>query len=156
MTDLGDYSSGTFSGANAINDAGVIVGIANGAGGTDAMSYSGGVMTDLGHWGLSNGANAINSGGDIVGDGSVAYIYSGGVLTNLNTLLDSSGAGWSLKNATGIHDNGQIVGYGTIGGHTHAFCANPIPEPSACAIPPRRIGSSGLGLPGVSAFLTRI
>ena len=43
-------------------------------------------------------------------------------LWDLNTLLDSSGSGWVLKEATGINDSHQIVGYGvTPNGEHHAF-----------------------------------
>jgi probable HAF family extracellular repeat protein len=111
-------------------------------------------MTDLGTLGGTFGnALGINSGGTIVGSANTAgdvsqdaFIYSGGVLTDLNTLLDGSGAGWSLTSAQGINDLGQIVGYGTIGGQTHAFLLTP--EPSACAM---LVG--GLGLLGF--FLRR-
>lgn len=63
-------------------------------------------------------------------------------MTDLNTLLDGSGAGWTLNWANDINDLGQIVGIGTIGGQTHAFLLTP--EPSACAM---LIG--GLGLLGL-------
>jgi hypothetical protein len=64
-------------------------------------------------------------------------------MTDLNTVLDASGAGWTLNYAAAIDDSGQIVGYGTIGGNMHAFLLNPVPEPSACAM---LVG--GLGLVG--------
>jgi hypothetical protein len=41
---------------------------------------------------------------------------------DLNALLDASGAGWVLKEATAINDSHQIVGYGIApNGEHHAF-----------------------------------
>ena len=45
---------------------------------------------------------------------------------DLNTLLDASGMGWVLKEATGINDSHQIVGYGIApSGEHHAFLLTP-------------------------------
>jgi len=68
----------------------------------------------------------VNDSGVIVGaaDG-VAFIYQGGVNTDLNTLIDS-GSGWDLVAATGINNSGRITGYGTINGKTHSFLLTPI------------------------------
>src|SRR5262249_51045002 len=142
MTDLGTLG-GTTSVAHAVNDAGTIVGYAyTGGGDQHAFSYSGGVMTDLGTLGGTiSYAYGINNAGTIVGysftTGNAAQdaiIDIGGVMIDLNTELDSSGAGWSLTAATTLNDNGQIVGFGTIGGQTHAFLLNPVPEPSSIAL----------------------
>ena len=44
----------------------------------------------------------------------------------LDTLLDSSGAGWTLTQAAGINDSHQIVGYGRApNGEQHAFLLTP-------------------------------
>ena len=67
-----------------------------------------------------------------------------GVMTDLNTVLNASGVGWTLESAEGINDSGQIVGYGLIGGVQHAFLLDVVPEPSACAM---LVG--GLGLLGL-------
>jgi probable HAF family extracellular repeat protein len=107
-------------------------------------------MSDIGTLGGTNSAAYdINSAGTIIGFSSItgnsaqhAFSYSGGVLTDLNTLLDGSGTGWTLQSAQAINDNGQIVGFGTIGGQTHAFLLTP--EPSACAML-----FGGLGLLGL-------
>ena len=146
VTDLGTLG-GTTSQAYSINSAGTIVGQANTGSDNHAFSYSGGVMIDLGTLGGTfSAALGINSSGTIVGNATTtgdvsqdAFIDSAGTMTDLNSLLDGSGAGWSLTSAQAINDLGQIVGYGTTGGQTHAFLLTP--EPSACAM---LIGGLGL------------
>ncbi len=51
-------------------------------------------------------------------------------MVDLNSLIDPS-SGWSLFDAYGINDSGQITGEGFISGHQHAFLLTPIPEPSS-------------------------
>jgi len=54
-------------------------------------------------------------------------------IQDLNGMLDSSGAGWTLLVAQDINSRGQIVGWGVNpSGSTHAFLLTPaiIPEPS--------------------------
>jgi probable HAF family extracellular repeat protein len=141
MTDLGTLG-GSSSVALAINGAGTIAGQASTSGGaTHAMSYSGGVMTDLGTLGGSYSlASGINSSGTIVGYsylvGNTAYhpfIYSGGVMTDLEPYLASIGMTGN-GGATALDDNGNIIGYGTLGsGDTHGFLLT-VPEPSALAL----------------------
>jgi probable HAF family extracellular repeat protein len=60
----------------------------------------------------------INDHGVIVGG---PFIYSNGTLQNLNNLIPP-GSGFTLDDATGINDNGQIVvnGYNAQG-QEHAF-----------------------------------
>jgi hypothetical protein len=59
--------------------------------------------------------------------------FDGASPVDLNELLDTSGAGWNLTNATDINDRFQVVGYGTIGGTTRAFRLDLIvPEPTVC------------------------
>jgi hypothetical protein len=50
-------------------------------------------------------------------------------MQDLNDLI-ASGSGWTLGDAVGINDAGQIVGNGMIGGNSHAYLLTPIPEPS--------------------------
>jgi probable HAF family extracellular repeat protein len=71
-------------------------------------------------------AAGINTAGQVVGSSYAApyttraFLYSGGVMTDLNTLLPA-GSGWVLQSANAINDHGQIVGQGTHNGQTHAF-----------------------------------
>jgi probable HAF family extracellular repeat protein len=55
-----------------------------------------------------------------------AFIWQNAVMSDLNTLIPG-GSGWVLRIATGINDNGQITGTGTVGDQTHAFLLTPIP-----------------------------
>ena len=81
-------------------------------------------------WGLNNK-------GQIVGRSDIhAVIWSyDGTPLDLATRLDQSGAGWSLREAKGINDFGQIVGYGqydldgngVIQPITRGFLLTPIP-----------------------------
>jgi probable HAF family extracellular repeat protein len=95
-------------------------------------------MQDLGY--LPQGENnasaafGINDNGIVVGQsaapgGSRAFVWMNvGGIKDLNNLLDSSAAGWTLHAATAINNAGQIVGYGTTpGGATHAFLLTPVP-----------------------------
>lgn len=58
-------------------------------------------------------------------------------MTDLNSLLPA-GSGWVLGQATAINDLGQIVGFGSINGQTHAFLLNTadsgVPEPTSLAL----------------------
>ena len=89
-------------------------------------------MTDLGTLGGTNSvAEDINASGQVVGwvmgwseitgDAyNFAFLYSGGVMTDLNTLIDPA-SGWGLSRAQAINDSGQIVGTGYHNGEIRAF-----------------------------------
>jgi probable HAF family extracellular repeat protein len=136
MQDLGTLG-GTTAHANAINDQGLIVGRSTTASGAvHAFLYDSGRMQDLGL--LPNfpatEAFSINRAGQVVGAAkggngyqrSVrAFLYSDGVLSDLNTLLPAN-SGWVLLEARGINDAGQIVALGTHnGGAQHAALLTP-------------------------------
>ncbi len=120
LQNLGTLPGKTASVATAINNAGEIVGQASTNGNAShAFLLSGGPMQDLG----AGEAYAINNLGQVVGyssAGSYAFLYSGGSPQNLNSLIPSN-SGWTLTEATGINDSGQICGYGEYGGQTEAF-----------------------------------
>lgn len=120
MTDLGTLG-GTYSTAYAINNAGQIIGRSRTTDDAqlNGFIYSSGSMTDLGTLGgPSSTPYAINNRGQIVGqseqaDGAArAFLWQGGTLTDLNTLLPAD-SGWVLDSAQFINDAGRIVGTGT-------------------------------------------
>jgi probable HAF family extracellular repeat protein len=45
-------------------------------------------------------------------------------MQNLNDLIDPA-SGWVLREATGINERGQIVGWAELNGHEHAFRLTP-------------------------------
>jgi probable HAF family extracellular repeat protein len=51
-----------------------------------------------------------------------------------------------VANGVAINDAGQITGFGTIGGETHAFLATPTPEPSSLVL--AALGFAGLAARG--------
>jgi probable HAF family extracellular repeat protein len=107
MTDLGTLG-GPQASASAINNSGEIVGFAQTS--TDAdhgFLDRAGKMTDLGN---NVFPNAISNNGVIVGQGDCgnAFILSGGICRNLQTLIPA-GSGYELQTAVGINNNGQIV-----------------------------------------------
>ena len=78
------------------------------------MLFANGKVTDLNVPGTGQGdaaANDINTSGAIVGQGGNgdAFVDVNGQATDLNSLI-ASGSGFRLNNATGINDNGVIVG----------------------------------------------
>lgn len=120
----GDISITAIGGAieaNAINSSGQVVGY----GATTAFLYSGGGLQYLPTLpgGSVSDATAINSTGQVVGwsridagnSSSHAFLYSGGVMTDLGTLL----AGNSTAN--GINDSGQVVGLAYATGHAFLY-----------------------------------
>ncbi len=132
LTDLGTLLSsnlGCGSQGQAINDSGQVAGYSCAPGGEHAFLYTDGHMVDLGVLGngISSAAYGINDAGDVVGYSAEwgganqrAFVYSNGVLIDLNSLL-ASDSGWVLQNATGINDRGQIIGTGLFNGQNSGF-----------------------------------
>jgi probable HAF family extracellular repeat protein len=131
MTDLGTLG-GNDSYASAINDVGQVAGTSavDALGTRHAFLYSGGGMIDLGVLtGFSHAsfATALNNAGQVVGysttqnyDIQHAFLWQDGQMTDLNDLL-SSNEGWELTAATGINDQGQIVGMGIHNGFFRGY-----------------------------------
>jgi probable HAF family extracellular repeat protein len=140
------YTNGAMRGigagfANAINDNGQVVGTFG------LFNSTNGTYQGLGFNGLD-----INNWGQAVGSASGrAYAWTKELGTvDLNSFL-AQGSGWTLYSAEGINLNGDVVGYGSFNGRTHAFLLKgavtaPIPEPETYAML-----LAGLGLLGVMA-----
>ena len=124
MLDLGVPSGATYSQATAINGNGQIVGAAGFSDGGHAVLYSNGVWTDLGKFPGSSTTEAtgINLSDQIIGTAlfpqqsyhppipgkHVPVVVRNGALVDLNTLI-SSNSGFTLTDAIGINDSGQIL-----------------------------------------------
>lgn len=84
-----------------------------------------GVLTGF----VTSDANAINDSGVVVGECDYpighAFVWTAGTgMLDLNNLIPAN-SGWVLNVATFISPNGNISGYGTISGQTHAFVLTP-------------------------------
>jgi probable HAF family extracellular repeat protein len=126
------------AGATAINVSAHVVGWSGTAAGVQhaALWSPAGTITDLGTInGIRyNQANAINAAGQVVGTADphcqpcaspVAWLRTPGrTLTDLNTLIPA-GSGWTLEQANGINDRGQVVGAGLHNGALHAYLLTP-------------------------------
>lgn len=89
-----------------------------------------------------------------------ATLWTSSGITDLNTVLDSSGIGWILDEARDINDSGQIVGFGRINGQPHAVlltfcdsCESVVTLPVVPSVPEPE--TYGLMLTGLAALLTR-
>jgi probable HAF family extracellular repeat protein len=138
LKDIGTLPRGDTSIANAINSSGVIAG----------QSNAGSFLTawHAVKWNASNGIEdlgtlvggtysigfGINNSGEIVGYGNIgdnaahAMVWTPNEgMQDLNNLIPAN-SGWVLINANAVNASGQITGYGTKGGHNHAFLLTPV------------------------------
>ena len=140
MQDIGNL--GGFSRGFAVNNLDHVTGasIINGNGDEHAFFWHDGTMTDLGTTGeaITSQGLGMNNLDQVVGtlvfdpsDGTKnhGFLFSDGVMVDVNSLLPGN-SGWVLRDAQGINDVGQIVGFGNIGGEQHAYLLAPVPEPS--------------------------
>jgi probable HAF family extracellular repeat protein len=107
-----------------------------------------GTMIDLGSLGGGNSyATAINRAGQVVGDIETssglqhAFLWTPttpngttGTMVDLNTLINANNV--SLEYASGINDQGQIVGYGLFNKNVHAFLLTPASKAQAASSTP--------------------
>jgi probable HAF family extracellular repeat protein len=159
VSDLGSLYEGTLgqSQANAINDVGQVVGDSQ-ANSTyfHAFLYSQGTMADLGTlpgWNASYG-DAINDLGQVVGgcgdavagdQPGAAFVYTGGEMLDLSSLVVNPMAGLTLMAGEAINDSGQIAVYAVnADGGGQGVLLTPVPEPSTVIL----IGIGTMGLVG--------
>jgi probable HAF family extracellular repeat protein len=168
MTDLGSLG-GDWSEAHGINARGDVVGLSyTSTQKQHAYFYHDGWMQDLGTLGgngWSSHADAINSYQQIVGSSWTwidqnnerehAFVTQFGTMVDLNGLIDSS-SGWTLAEATGINDSGQIVGAGyNATGQYHGYMATPVPTaPPSVSIQPGALNSTVTGAQVITATAT--
>jgi probable HAF family extracellular repeat protein len=127
---------------NAINNDGHIVGDAGArphhaffSTNPNAPAVDLGTLGDPGNLALISAAMGINIHNWVVGfsdssakTGRRAFVHNGSTMIDLNTRL-VNGAGWVLEFATGINDNGLIIGDGTFNGLPRAFLLVPVGYP---------------------------
>jgi probable HAF family extracellular repeat protein len=141
LTDLTTQSTGgSFVLADAINDAGQIVGGAIFPGGDfDAAVWRKGVVTDLGTLDGDCGsvAWAINSHGQVVGSSFScdsgrrrAFLWQNGSMVDLNALIPA-GSGLELTDPLTITDRGEIAGIGVVPG---SGCENAYENAYVCGV----------------------
>jgi len=117
-TMLKELSGGTSSQAIAVNASGEIVGTETEASGLHVLLWTSSSATpkDLG---LGEGLSpvvALNDTGTVVWLSISGTSISGGIYTpaggikDLNNLLDSSGAGYTIQSGSGVNNNGWIAG----------------------------------------------
>ena len=161
MMDLGTCGS-SYSQAAAIRDVGQVVGWCGVAANVNhAFLYRSAGITDLGTFaGIgSSGAYGINNAGQVVSwsdlpdAGSLydrAFLYEGGALIDLNTLIDPA-SGWTIDYAIAINNHRQIAAFGCNG----ALCQSlrldlvpAVPEPHTYSMLLAGVGLVGWTLDG--------
>jgi probable HAF family extracellular repeat protein len=133
FTDLGVLSAGTQSAALAINNGGHVVGYGDAGGPNQAFLWRDGKMRQIG-FSLefpNTYATAINDHGEIVGHGfradfkarAVRFV-DGNVIALESEVVNPDQ--WILDRATGINEDGVIVGWGHYKGKKTGFMLVPV------------------------------
>jgi probable HAF family extracellular repeat protein len=138
---IGSLGGGPFTIPSDINDSDLVAGASLSTDGTihpffwtkkngiqDLGTFPGAILTGI------PCCHTLNNKGDAVGltvDGTTfnmrAVLFHDNKPYDLNTLMPA-GLGWSLQFGGSINDRGEIVGWGTINGNTHAFLAIPLDD----------------------------
>jgi probable HAF family extracellular repeat protein len=135
MVDLGAAIPGGSQAWN-INNAGMVTGYAWGTGAYRSFVYGAGQIVDLGTltgfrdtyvYGLNDAGQIVGSVTNPSTSLSHAFLYSGGVMIDLNDLVPPE-QGWDyLTAAFAINNAGQITGYGQVDGQFRGFLLTPPP-----------------------------
>jgi len=141
IIDISDPSWDLFSGASAINNNQQVVGDVFTATGGFAFFWENGTTTLLPKPdGMINAAFDLNDHGIAVGAIGTGFLLDRAVywdsshtMHELNT-PELAAQGWTLNLATGINNDGWIVGHGTLNGVSRAFLLQPVPEPGSLAL----------------------
>lgn len=142
MTDLGTLPGDVGSAAGDINEVGQICGSSSHPvppyfSTSRACLWEDNSVIDLGVLPgyAKSSASGINDSGQVIGHlttglsggSTVAFLWEDGVMTDLNTLIPP-GSGWTLKSASDINNDGQIVCWGeTPNGQYHGCLLTPDP-----------------------------
>lgn len=165
MADIGNFG-GVWSSATSINELDQVVGYSGLADSTPfelyptvAYLFADGVLRALGGLapGYSSWAYDINNLGQVVGAGRTpagdhAFLYEGGMLIDLNTLIDPA-TGWTVTEASGINDQRQIAATACRAGDCYAVrldLVSAVPDVSPVAG-----WGAGMLLLGALAFVSR-
>ncbi|MEL6438902.1 MAG: hypothetical protein AAFQ80_06575 [Cyanobacteria bacterium J06621_8] len=133
ITNLGTLPGDDYSAAYAINDVGQVVGVSTGASGSRAFIYENRTMKDLGisYTGdpeKRDGIDINNLGQAVVTSAAgEPFVYQDGVVTNINDWLrpEVTDLGYTVTEAKGINDRGQIIAQGTLAGSDRGLLLNP-------------------------------
>lgn len=124
----------SFSNVKAINNGGQVIGdIYDSDFVTRACLWTGGVPRNLGVLlgDERSYAAAINDRGQIVGRSldynwtQHPFLWEHGVMRRLQDMLVPLDSGWTLQDALGINDNGQIIAMGVKQGNTYGLLLSP-------------------------------
>jgi probable HAF family extracellular repeat protein len=121
--------------AVAINDSQLVVGYSWGGGEYRSFIQACDTVIDLGAlvsfpktyaWDINNAGQVVGNSSDEIGAPSHAFVFTGGILYDLNDLL-APGHGWEfVAGAFAVNNAGQIAGYGRIDGEYRAFLMTPV------------------------------
>jgi len=169
LSDLGILPGGRNSAGYGVNASGQVAGWADIAEGSNTYHHAflsgpnGGTLQDLGTLnGVTSEAHAVNDRGQVVGffstnDGSShAFVYSGGVMTDLDSLLTPLSSFKLLYAAYSISNDGYITGEGLTsdGLSIHAFLLTPIKAAPKITVRAAASGVNGAGQRTVTVTLT--